>query len=100
MATTAVPLYRTDEKSRDGQKQLIMWCEADEALPVGEYVCFDLILTKNDGTLVYKPILDGDGVLVKIEDKDTFVCLDYNFQDIRANYVGAAVPAGLEVHMS
>ena len=100
MATTPVTLYRTDDKSRDGQKQLIMWCEATGALPTGEYVCFDLILTMNDGTKVYKPILDGDGELVKIEDKDTFVVLDYNFQDLRANYVGTAVPAGLEVHMS
>lgn len=99
MATTTVPLYRTDEKSRDGQKQLILWCEADEALPTGEYVCFDLIFTKNDGTPVYKPILDNEGNLVKIEDKDTVIYLDYNFQDIRANYVGTTVPAGLEVHM-
>lgn len=100
MATIPVTLYRTEEKSRDAQKQLIMWCEADEALPTGEYVCFDLIFAKNDGTLVYKPILDNEGNLVKIEDKNKVIYLDYNFQDIRANYVGVAVPAGLEVHMS
>lgn len=99
MAETTLGLISRIGDSDCARTYRILTAESASSIPDGEYIYFKAVFQIDDaGNTIERIIKNADGEAVKLEAIDSFIVLDYNFLNLKAIYVGDAMPADLKVY--
>lgn len=100
MAETILEIKDLSGVSDNARTYRILAVNAENEIPEGDSITFNLIFKDNNGNVLFKRQLkDADGnAIITFTSKNDYAVLEYNFIDIEAVYAGDSVPADLKIY--
>lgn len=98
MSQTNLSLIVKDGNSRCSGSHIILTANSASSIPEDEYIFFKAVFKDEDGNDIERTIKDSNGDVVKIEEIDSLVVLEYNFITIKPIYYGDNKPSDLKVY--